>query len=332
MGSRVKPTRITCVNCNICVNKLRRYPALALEPRVTALICSWVYPQVISENCYVCEACRDLAMSAINRSLQNEVPDGEAAGTSTRGHTNVCILCGCSILQRQSDKILKENVNEMQQSIINIIESKVAPREISSSDRVCHACWLRSKREVIRISKQDENRPLQDITNTVEQQEENQPQPVGETSPIVDAQRIVLPDYRRAANSTHNCVFPNCSSTTFHNISDKLRATVLQNHNFYLPKLARVCNDHMTSNLWDTLFYSENSIESFTVEQIRIMVVDVRIRTGILRRPATRVALLTPTYCTPSTNQYRIRIVCKPKCQCQILYGNLKNSGTKYVT
>lgn len=48
MGSRVRTTRITCVNCNICVNNLRRYPALALDTRVTALICSWVYPQIVS--------------------------------------------------------------------------------------------------------------------------------------------------------------------------------------------------------------------------------------------------------------------------------------------
>lgn len=82
------------------------------------------------EEDYVCEACRDLAMAAVNRNLQNQVSGSEDAGTSTRGHTNVCILCGCSTLRRQSDKIFRENPTEMQQSIINIIESRLAPREV----------------------------------------------------------------------------------------------------------------------------------------------------------------------------------------------------------
>ncbi|KAL4714722.1 hypothetical protein ACJJTC_002581 [Scirpophaga incertulas] len=140
MGSRVKPTRILCVNCSICVNKLRRrYPALVQDSRVTAIICSWVYPQIVLEEDVICEACRD---------------------------TN-------SILNRRSDKILRENPNEMQQSIIDLITSKLAPREISSLDRICHTCWVRSQREIIRGNLHNENRPLADITN-IENQPSNQ--------------------------------------------------------------------------------------------------------------------------------------------------------------
>ncbi|XP_045455076.1 uncharacterized protein LOC123664602 [Melitaea cinxia] len=161
----------------------------------------------------------------------------------------------------------------MQQTIITIIESKLAPREITPSDRVCHACWLRTKREAVRMNNQDENRqPLIEITDN-EQQEQNRPAPAeipqSELTSTMETQRIVLPDYRRAANSTHTCVFPNCSSNTLHNISDKLRATILHNHKFYLPKLARVCGEHLSINLWDTLYDSENSIQTFTVDQIQ---------------------------------------------------------------
>lgn len=69
-------------------------------------------------------------MAAVNDTLHREVSGSEEAGPSTRGHTNVCLLCGCSTLQRQSDLILRQNPTEMQQSIINTIESKVAPREV----------------------------------------------------------------------------------------------------------------------------------------------------------------------------------------------------------
>ncbi|KAL4721470.1 hypothetical protein ACJJTC_008360 [Scirpophaga incertulas] len=137
MGSRVNPTRILCVNCSICVNKLRRrYPALAQDSRITAIICSWVYPQIVLEEDVICEACRDLAMAAVNSSLQSEVSGSDVAGPSTRRQTNACLLCGSSILNRRSDKILRENPNEMQQSIIDLITSKLAPREISSLDRI----------------------------------------------------------------------------------------------------------------------------------------------------------------------------------------------------
>ncbi|CAH2083256.1 unnamed protein product [Euphydryas editha] len=198
MGSRVKPTRIMCVNCRLCVNKLRRYTALALDTPVTSIICSWVYPQIILEDDYVCEPCRDLAIVTVNNNLQNEVPGNEEAGPSTiRDHKNVCLLCGCSILRRQSDKIFIESPNEMQQTIITIIESKLAPREITHSDRVCHACWLRTKREAVRMNNQDKNRqPLIDITHN-EQQEQNLPAPADipqtELTSTVETQRIVLP-------------------------------------------------------------------------------------------------------------------------------------------
>lgn len=100
------------------------------------------------------------------------------------------------------------------------------------------------------MNRQDESRPQLDTTDNV-QPEENLIQPSASTQPE-PTQALELPNYRRAANSTHSCVFPNCSSTTFHNISDKLRATVLHNHNYYLPKLARVCSQHLTNNSWDT--------------------------------------------------------------------------------
>lgn len=88
-------------------------------------------PQITEED-YVCEACRDLAMVAVNQCLQQEVSGSgdQDAGPSHRGHTHVCLLCGCSILRRQSDKILRDNPTDMQRSIIAIIENRLAPRQV----------------------------------------------------------------------------------------------------------------------------------------------------------------------------------------------------------
>ncbi|KAL4713584.1 hypothetical protein ACJJTC_005069 [Scirpophaga incertulas] len=147
--------------------------AVDLNPRVVALLVSWIYPQEMNENDYICEACRDLLMAAVNISLQQAVSsnDGEQAGSSQRGHIHVCLLCGCSIAQRQSDKILRDNPNELQQSMIDIIKNRVAPRQVTASDRVCHACWLRTQREVRRMHRVESERiqrPASDVTDQEE--------------------------------------------------------------------------------------------------------------------------------------------------------------------
>lgn len=71
-------------------------------------------------------------MFAVNQSLQQEVSGSgdQHAGPSHRGHTHACLLCGCSILHRQSDKILKDTPNDLQRCIIAIIENRLAPRQV----------------------------------------------------------------------------------------------------------------------------------------------------------------------------------------------------------
>ncbi|KPJ07451.1 hypothetical protein RR48_08464 [Papilio machaon] len=261
---RHRLTRTLCVNCNICVNTLRRYLALTLDPRVTSLICSWVYPQIITEEDVVCEACRDLAMFAVNENLQQEVSNsGEQAGPSHRGHAHVCLLCGCSIARRQSDKILKDSPTDLQRSIIAIIESRVAIRPISESDRVCHACWLRTKRESQRMNRIDDARSQQSVPEVTQSQDFVSPD---QSTLNVE---IILPNYRRAANTNNHCVFPHCSNTTLRGISDQLRAIVLNSYHYYLPELARICDEHLESYTWDTLFDSDKSISTFTARQIQ---------------------------------------------------------------
>lgn len=99
----------------------------------------------ITEDEYVCEACRDL-MFRVNVNLQQEVSgsDDQPCGPSHLSHTNVCLLCGCSTLHRQSDRILRDNPTELHQSMINIIESRVAPRQVcynyEHSHTHHHAC------------------------------------------------------------------------------------------------------------------------------------------------------------------------------------------------
>lgn len=72
-------------------------------------------------------------MFSVNQQLQQEVSsnDNQQAESSHRGHTSVCLLCGSSILRRQSDRILRENPFELQQSMINILHSRLAQRQVN---------------------------------------------------------------------------------------------------------------------------------------------------------------------------------------------------------
>lgn len=62
-------------------------------------------------------------------SLQGEQ---QASGSSHQGHRQVCVLCGLSILRRRSDLILKENASDFDKNITSIIESRIAPRQVSA--------------------------------------------------------------------------------------------------------------------------------------------------------------------------------------------------------
>ncbi|KAL4713350.1 hypothetical protein ACJJTC_016818 [Scirpophaga incertulas] len=183
---------------------------------------------------------------------------------------HVCLLCGCSIAQRQSDKILRDNPNELQQSMIDIIKNRVAPRQVTASDRVCHACWLRTQREVRRMHRVESERiqrPASDVTDQEESSVVDEVRPHNVENESI-TQNVVIPGYKRAANSNRRCVFPDCSQTTLRSISDQFRAILIKDYRFYLPNLARVCDDHLNSNMWDTLYEADNSISSFSTDQI----------------------------------------------------------------
>ncbi|CAH2105465.1 unnamed protein product [Euphydryas editha] len=262
-----------CVNCNICVNTLRRYQVITLDSRVAGVLCSWVYPRVVLEEDIVCEACRDLAIFSVNENFQQDLSGNadQQAGPSHRGHTNVCLLCGLSTLRRRGDKILRSNPSELQLCMIAIIESRVQPRKITHNDFVCHPCWLRVQREARRRATADDFRSQPSASPQQEEPEvlEQQPQVSQSEEATHSVNEVTLPDYRRAANTNHHCVFPNCGSRILRSISEKLRAIILSTHNYYLPQQARVCDDHLMGNTWDTLFHSQNSYATFTVQQIQ---------------------------------------------------------------
>lgn len=255
-------------------------------------------------------------------SNDNQLPG--SSHTQAVGHSKVCLMCGCSILRRKSDQILRSNPSELQQMIATIIINSIEPRELTTTDRVCHSCWMKTRRTALCMQVDqteresvalpstsmvvEESQAEQDIVtpeqppSAIEQSEiaDNEdipeqrsdevdivvPNPSGSSTSSewipgvssvvtqnVPAQgvTITLDNYRRAPNTAAQCIFSYCTNRELHRISDDLRIKVIIDHHFYLPIHARVCTDHLLSNIWDTLYNSENSNAVFTVEQVEHM-------------------------------------------------------------
>ncbi|CAG5024191.1 unnamed protein product [Parnassius apollo] len=129
----------------------------------------------ITEEEYICEACFDVSMQSINAQIHGNNECHPSACSSRLGHTQVCPVCGRSLLNRQSDYIHKENPSSLTLRMINLIRATVAPRQISQYDRVCHACWLRFKRQALLTQQQDERRGLEGDETPHGQEEVEQP-------------------------------------------------------------------------------------------------------------------------------------------------------------
>ena len=90
----------------------------------------------ITECDTICQACLDAVMMTVNQKIHEQVSsnDNQLPGSShsqVMGHSKVCLMCGCSILRRKSDQILRNNPSELQQTIATIITNSVEPREVS---------------------------------------------------------------------------------------------------------------------------------------------------------------------------------------------------------
>ncbi|KAH9642810.1 hypothetical protein HF086_012304 [Spodoptera exigua] len=166
------------------------------------------------------------------------------------------------------------------------------PFYISSSDRICHACWMSCKRAAIRIEHADDARgvatteEVQVETTTEEVQVETTTEevqvetgdselitaePVHESldlPSVVAPSEIILENYRRAANTASHCLFPQCNNINLHNMADSFRATILSTYQYYIPVHSRVCTEHRLSNQWSNLYNSSNSIRTFTLQQV----------------------------------------------------------------
>ncbi|KAL4708467.1 hypothetical protein ACJJTC_014349 [Scirpophaga incertulas] len=259
--------RNLCINCNVCLNTFRRFHAVELNIRVIALLSEWISPVIIMEGDYICELCNDRLMRSINEQLATSSDSAQASGSSQQFRRQVCSLCGRSIINRQSHHTVIDNPSEEQRQILSVVHSRISPRQMSPDDKICHACWMSCKRAAQRNQQVDDVRRViidegEDLvaTELVIQNEEAPTEAISGD--------ITLENYKRAANTASHCLFPGCTNTNLHNMTDSFRATVLSTYRYYIPVHSRVCMEHRQSNEWSILYNSSNSIAVGNIKNI----------------------------------------------------------------
>uniref|UniRef100_A0A2A4J1P3 UBX domain-containing protein 4 n=1 Tax=Heliothis virescens TaxID=7102 RepID=A0A2A4J1P3_HELVI len=206
--------RILCLNCNACINTFRRYLVNELSTRVVSLLSEWVSPVIITQEDYICEPCNELLMRSINQQLPTSGDGAPTSGSSRPGRRQVCSICGRSTVNRQSHAIVIDSPSEQLKQINSVIQTRIAPRQISSSDRICHACWTSCKRAATRIEHADDGRGVattEEVQVDTDNSEIMTAEPVHESldqPSVVTPNEITLENYRRAANTASHCLFP----------------------------------------------------------------------------------------------------------------------------
>ena len=116
---------------------------------------------------------------------------------------------------------------------------------------MCHRCWL------IVESAVRSPPPL------LPPQEAND-EPQAQTANIIH-----VPEYSRAPNTARHCIFLNCRNDTRHRIPEVIKIHTFCEHKLYIPDSARVCQEHLLSNVWDELPQHCNVNNDFNAMQFK---------------------------------------------------------------
>lgn len=62
-----------------------------------------------------------------------------------------------------------------------------------------------------------------------------------------------MPSYKRAPNTSSHCIFGACGNDNRRRIPKTIKLYMMTTHQLYIPQHARVCREHLESNMWDEL-------------------------------------------------------------------------------
>lgn len=90
---------------------------------------------------------------------------------------------------------------------------------------------------------------------------------------------IPLAGYRRAPYNTHSCIIAGCNNRNLQRINIDIRALVLQEKCFYIPRGSRVCEEHSLNIVWqDIEMHTRRVLNEFSGAHIKEMMDILRTR------------------------------------------------------
>lgn len=97
-------------------------------------------------------------------------------------------------------------------------------------------------------------------------------------------QLVEIPGYKRAPFNSQLCIYANCSNImNLRRIHVDIRATILQEKSFYIPRGSRVCEEHSNS-VWQEIENNTRGVlTNFSVTMIKDMMDMLRKRKILLR-------------------------------------------------
>lgn len=168
-----------------------------------------------------------------------------------------------------------------------------------ATDKSCIPCWLRAQRQAnssVQINKgvidqvgepapstsqatensiqaeqpstSTKQEPLRTVSPTVPEEAITSTERSGSIKPAC----IALPTLRRAADTSRRCIFMKCNDQEKRTVPITIRKIIIKDFHFYIPPNARICNFHLTSNLFHELYNDENALSMFTAEHIEEIV------------------------------------------------------------
>ncbi|RVE41952.1 hypothetical protein evm_013392 [Chilo suppressalis] len=248
-----------CINCGIATWRLRRHITSSLPRLLLVILAQWLSIEVTDIHLVVlgsmddkywhmdaniCHPCFELLSSA------------RIGGSRLLGHSMVCITCGRSV--RNSQRHTVERHNSMFQMLP--ISHPAFHQNMNYS---CHPCWMRHQRQI----NNDLNRvnlPGPELSPTPGLVPAPRPQPEPE---------IILPNYKRAANTSTHCVFNGCGfGQHLHVIPLFIKKMLIEKYNLYVARSTRVCETHLSLNIWHVLLENNNVFINFTANQIEDLI------------------------------------------------------------
>lgn len=119
---------------------------------------------------------------------------------------------------------------------------------------MCYRCWVAGRRQQARFEEEQNN-----------QEEQASSEQLHPTS---------VPTYKRVANTARHCLFRGCVNGQLHRVSRYLKVLLLVENSVYVPEMARICTDHISSNDWSSLY--DNGETIFAPDHLKDMIDTLR--------------------------------------------------------